>query len=79
MFRDLGGEAVILELETGHYYGLDEVGTQMWNRLRQHGGVRAAYRDLKGDYEVLDDDLQRDLLRFVEDLASRKLLELHEA
>ncbi len=78
VFRDLDGEAVILELESGRYYGLDAVGTQMWHRLQQHGEVRAAYQGLLQEYQVSEDELRRDLLEFVDRLASMKLLELDE-
>jgi hypothetical protein len=29
------GEAVLIGIETGHYYGLDAVGTAIWNRIEQ--------------------------------------------
>ena len=76
LFKDLGDEAVILELSTGQYYGLDEVGSRMWRQLREHGEVGAAYRALRDEYRVAADELRRDLLEFVDRLASRKLLEL---
>ena len=30
MIRELDGEAVILNVNTEHYFGLDEVGTRIW-------------------------------------------------
>lgn len=32
---DLGGEAAILHLTTGTYYGLDPVGARIWTLLEQ--------------------------------------------
>lgn len=32
---NLGGEAVILNLKTGVYHGLNQVGTQIWNLIQQ--------------------------------------------
>ena len=46
LFNDVGGEAVLLNLETGQYYGLDEVGTRMWSLLAECGQVEAACRGL---------------------------------
>ena len=77
-FRDLGGEAVLLELATGRYYGFDEVGTRMWLLLREHGELKAAFRALASEYKVPEDELRRDFLEFIDGLASRRLLELHE-
>jgi len=78
LFRDLDGEAVILETVSGRYYGLNEVGTRMWLLLQRHGGIEPAYRDLLSEYQVPGDQLREDLLQFVESLSSRHLLELGE-
>jgi len=78
LFRDLDGEAVILETGSGRYYGLNEIGTRMWLLLQRHGGVEPACRDLLLEYQVSEDQLLTDFVRFVELLASRHLLELGE-
>lgn len=76
LFHDLGGEAVILNLETGKYYGLDEVGTRMWSLLTQHGRAEPAYRALLDEYEVTEDLLRQDLLGFIDELAGHRLLQV---
>lgn len=76
LFRDLDGEAVLLETGSGRYYGLNEVGTRMWSLLQRHGEVGAAYRDLLAEYPIPSRQLQEDLLDFVGVLASRQLIEV---
>lgn len=76
LFRDLEGEAVILETISGKYFGLNETGTRMWLLLQRHGEVATAYEKLLSEYQVNADRLQEDLFRFVELLASRRLVEL---
>jgi hypothetical protein len=76
LFRDLDGEAVLLEIATGRYYGLNEVGTRMWSLLQLHGEIEAVYRDLLAEYHVPAHELRRDLLDFVGLLISRRLIEL---
>lgn len=78
MFRDLDGEAVLLELQTGRYYGLNETGTRMWLLLLEHGRLAPALDALLREYEVLESQLRGELLGFVEMLASRRLLLLDE-
>jgi hypothetical protein len=78
-FRDLDGEAIILNTESGKYYGLDEVGTRMWNLLAEHGQVGPAYRTLLGEYDVTEERLEQDLLDLVDELASHGLVETDEA
>lgn len=74
LFRDLDGEAVILSLDSGQYYGLDEVGTRMWVLLTEHGQVEQVYRVLLDEYEVSDTQLCRDLLGLVDELVACGLL-----
>ncbi len=78
LFRDLDGEAVVLNLKTGKYYGLDEVGTRMWALLAEHGQVGRAYRALLDEYDVAAEQLQRDLLNLVDKLASESLLNVDQ-
>jgi hypothetical protein len=76
LFRELSGESVILNLENGKYFGLDEVGTRMWQLLTEHGQVGAAFQALLDEYEVTEEQLEHDLLQLVDDLASHGLLQL---
>ncbi len=61
LFRDLDGEAVLLETGSGRYYGLDEVGTRMWSLLQLHGEIEAVCRALLAEYDVPEDRLREDL------------------
>ena len=78
LFRDLDGEAVILSTESGKYYGLDEVGTRMWNLLSRHGQIEPAYHALLAEYDVTEDTLQQDLLDLVDELVDEGLLRLDD-
>ena len=78
MFRELSGEAVLLDQESGKYYGLDEVGTRMWSLLAEHGQVDPAYRVLLDEYDVTGEQLRKDLLNLVDELASYGLLTVDE-
>lgn len=76
--RDLGGEAIVMDLDSGTYYGLDEIGFRMWTLLGSHRDLRSVSRVLLAEYEVQDEQLNQDLLAFVDHLASRKLLTLND-
>ena len=78
LFRDLGGEAVVLNLKTGKYYGLDEVGTRMWALLTQHGQVAPAYQALLDEYDVTAEQLRPDFFHFIDELAAHGLLNVDE-
>jgi hypothetical protein len=79
MFRDLDGEAVVLELESGRYFGLNETGTRMWLLLQEHGSVERALRDLLAEYDVNEERLRKELQSFIDVLSSQRLLQVHES
>ncbi|MBS0319480.1 MAG: PqqD family protein [Proteobacteria bacterium] len=76
MVNELGREGVLLDLESGEYYSLDEVGMDMWRALARHGTIEHAHGDLLRTYAVDDVTLDADMRAFAQDLARRKLVVL---
>jgi hypothetical protein len=68
--RVVDGEAVILNLDSGIYFGLDSVGTRMWELLAEHGSTESAITPLLAAYDVEEKQLREDL-----DALARKLAE----
>ena len=75
MVQELGGEAVLLHLGRGYYFGLNEVGTRVWQELMNGSAVRQAYEQLLGEFEVTPEQLQQDVTALVRDLLSQGLLQ----
>ena len=61
LVQELDGEAVLLNLKSETYFGLDEVGMRMWQALTTSPTVQNAYDALLEEYEVLPGTLQHDL------------------
>jgi hypothetical protein len=74
LVRELDGEAVLLNVQTEQYYGLDEVGTRMWAVLTGSSSIQAALETLLAEYEVDAATLERDLLQLAQDLVAADLL-----
>ena len=74
IFRALGAEAILLNLEGGVYFGLDEVGCRIWQLVQDHD-LEGASQALAGEYDVSIDDARRDVVAFVQALIDRGLLE----
>ena len=74
--RDLEGEAVILNLESGIYFGLDKVGTRIWSLLQEDGSLRRAFDAMQQEYDVAPETLERDILRLVGELRAKGLVTL---
>ena len=73
---DLEGEAVILHLREGVYYGLNEVASKVWRLVQEPRTITEIRDALLADYEVEPDDLTRDLLELLSRLRDWNLLEL---
>ena len=71
LFRVVGEETVLLNLNTELYLGFDTVGTQMWNALTQAGSIQDAYEALLKVYEVEPVRLRGDLDEFGQAAGSR--------
>jgi hypothetical protein len=74
----LGDETVILQLDDGVYYGLDPVGTRIWALLHEPRSVAEIRDRIIEEYEVDPERCERDLVRLLEDLLGRRLIELSE-
>ena len=77
VFKELRGEAVLLDLASGIYFGLDETSTRLWQLLSSHGSLRRAFDDMLAEFDVEPDRLQRELIDFVAELTRRRLVSLN--
>ncbi len=75
VFRDLAGEAVILNLDSGVYFGLNEVGTRCWHLLVEHGSTEQIIQTLLAEYDVEEACLRRDIETLIRQLADKGLVQ----
>jgi hypothetical protein len=73
VFRELEGESVVLNLETGMYYGLDEVGTRAWRAIEPKGALRQALDCVLQDFETERAAAEADLLELASALVDKGL------
>lgn len=74
LFHNLEGGAVLLNIKTEEYFGLDEVGTSMWNALLESKSVEEAHQKLMGEYEAEPNQLYQDLQNWIKELVENQLL-----
>lgn len=74
VFQELKGEAVLLDLSKEMYFGLDEVGTMLWQHLEQDPSLRAAYSAVLAEFDVGPAQLEQDVLAFIERLSEAGLV-----
>jgi hypothetical protein len=74
----LGDEAVVLEMSRGMYYGLNEVGSRIWELLaepRTAGAIRDA---VLAEYDVDPETCTRDVFALLQRLLDRALVEVRD-
>jgi hypothetical protein len=79
LIQDLGGESVLLNLDSEQYFGLDDIGTDMLSMLKESLSIQATYDRLLQKYDVEPQQLQQDLLELVEQLVEHGLVQVAEA
>ena len=72
---DLGGESVLLDPTSGRYFGLNEVGTRIFELLSEPRSVSDLVDILVQEYEVGASRLRSDVEQFVGEMMSRGLIE----
>lgn len=77
--RVLASETVLLNIQTGHYYGMDETGGRFFEALRDADTVAAAVDTLVREFDAPVDQIRQDALRYCGELLHYGLIELQEA
>lgn len=76
---ELDGEAVILGLADGIYYGLDPVGAFAWALLERPRTVAELRDAVAAEFDVDAPTAERDLLALLDEMAARGLVEVRGA
>jgi len=73
---DLAGEAVILSLQSGMYYGLDQIGATIWTLIQEPRTVTEIRDAILDEYDVEPDRCERDAVELLEQLADAGLVKV---
>ena len=74
--QEVSGETVLLDLESENYFGLDEVGTRIWQLLKEDGNLRTVFNTLLAEYDVEEDRLAQDLNNLLNEISELGLITL---
>ena len=72
--QEVNGETVILDLKSESYFGLDEVGTRVWQLLQEHGDVQKVFDAMLEEFDVDADTLASDVKNLIDDLTEKGLI-----
>ena len=77
LVQEVGGEAVLLDLASERYFGLDPVGTRIWTLLADDDQLQVVCDTLCAEYDAEPARIRDDLLALVTQLAEAGLVKLN--
>jgi hypothetical protein len=75
---DLAGEIVVLSMQSAMYYGMDQVGSRIWELVREPIRVSDLRDAITREYDVEPEHCEADVLGFLRQLALKGLIEVRD-
>lgn len=79
IFRDLDGEMIIMDTDSGSYSGLNETGARIWTLISESRSMARVMSLLQDEYEVSSDSFVEDVRAFIQNLLDENLVEVEDA
>lgn len=79
LLREIEGESVLVNLDNGQYYGLDDVGTRLYQHLIGSPDVGTAIDAAVAEFDTDVETLEKDLADLLERLATEGLIDVSDA
>ena len=76
LYQELQEEAVLLNLKTGVYFGLDPVGTRVWQLLEEHSVLTKILEVMISEYDVPEERCAEDLMTLIANMEQHGLVTL---
>ncbi|MCP4397030.1 MAG: lasso peptide biosynthesis PqqD family chaperone [bacterium] len=76
MVSGLDGDTVMMDIERGGYFGLNKIGSRVWELIEEPRSVSAVCDTLIEEFEVEREQCEQEVISFVTWLVRRKLAEL---
>ena len=79
IYQALQNEIVLLNIKNQQYFGLDDVGSDMWKLLVEHGDVETVADRVSAEYDVDRATVREDLEALIRNLMAAGLLKAADA
>ena len=70
----IDNETVMMDIDFDKYYGLEEVGTRIWELLETQISFEELCRSLVGEFDVSLEQCENDIKPFLHELIEQKML-----
>ena len=78
LIQKVGDEAVLLDLSSESYFGLDPVGFRIWQLIESTHDLQQVHSSMLAEFDVDPEELSRDIEHLVEQLIEAGLVEPEE-
>ena len=78
LYREVHGEGVLLQLDSGEYFGLDEIANRFWQLIVETGDLSEVEAIMLAEFDVDPSVLSNDLQRLIQELVAMRLIEVDE-
>jgi hypothetical protein len=68
---EIGGEAVMMSIENGAYFGLNPIATRIWDLIEQPRSIAELIGVITEEYDVSEEQCVADVQEFVADMITR--------
>ncbi len=75
---NLENEVVMMDVESGSYYGLEEPASRIWDLLAEPKSVSDLVVALQSEYDITPEQCQHEVISFVEELKKRKVVDFSD-
>ncbi len=76
--QEVDGEMVLLDMNSENYFGLDAVGTDIWQAMQEEEKLEKVLETLLEQYDVEEEVLKKDLFAFVQKLQESGLVQVDD-
>lgn len=75
---EIDEEVVMMNLKTGKYYGMDAIGSRIWELIEEKIQVKKVIETLLEEYDVSEEQCRKDVLAFFDELNAQNLVDVLE-
>ncbi|MEH6518324.1 MAG: PqqD family protein [Halioglobus sp.] len=74
--QEVSGETVLLDLESENYFGLDAIGTRIWQLIKETNELQSIFDTLLEEYDVSEERLRVDITNLLTEIEGLGLVKL---
>tara|TARA_B100000029_G_C16874648_1_gene704360 strand:- start:14 stop:373 length:360 start_codon:yes stop_codon:yes gene_type:complete len=72
----LDDELVMMSIEKGQYYGLDDIGSRVWELINEPRSISSICDVLVSEFDVVRTECEHDMVEWLSELAGENLIQI---